>query len=123
MFLVSMKPVAAEIMAPTNSPTATEQFRIKGAPKSSTRRMVIYTEKPNPIKEGSPQGRGSGALIFGHNLKNPVPGLAIQGPLPPAQLFTPLATKDPPMQSRTIPVTRLGKIFIRVLGLMRLIRI
>ena len=40
---------------------ATEQLRISGAPKSSTKMIEKYTEKPRPMKDGSPHGRGCGA--------------------------------------------------------------
>ena len=90
-----------------------------GAPKRSQMMMVMKTEKPRPMNSALPHGRGLGALMLGHSWKRPEVGIDLQSPEPPAQFWKPDCTSLTPMSMTVGPVTRGGKIFLRMRGLVK----
>ncbi|KAL8935774.1 MAG: hypothetical protein Q9211_004524, partial [Gyalolechia sp. 1 TL-2023] len=110
---------------PTRRPRTTEHDFMIGEPKRSQMMIVTKTEKPRPINSALPQGRAWGPPTDGQ-IDSAVgldPSRTKHEPLPPAQLAKPDSIRDIPIKVTVGPVTRGGKNFFNMFGLMKESRI
>lgn len=86
-----------------------------GDPKRSHRTIVKNTKNPRPMNSALPQGRACGAVAEGQRAADP-PAAAFekQEPAPPAQSSKPLSIRLTPIKSTVGPVTKGGKMRLRI---------
>ena len=89
---------------------------IIGDPNLSMSKIVTKTENPRPIYSALPHGKACLARMFGHFAKKSVGVASEQGPEPPAHPWNPVPIRLTPMSITVGPVTIGGKIFCKIFG-------